>query len=695
VSQNNNSEYLPHIDGLRAIAVILVVLFHIDKNIFSLGYLGVDIFFVISGFVITKQITGQFHKKEFSFLSFYRRRFKRIYPALLLVILTTGTFYVYYGLHFNFTDFNLHLKTAFYSIFGFSNIYLAYKSRDYFFDTDTNPFIHTWSLGVEEQFYIIWPLILISILYIFRKNLELNKNKIFLFIMFIILVNLIFSFIDHKYSHLTNQFFSPTYRFWELALGSSLHFLKDSKKNFLLLVISIIILIFFADNKFILTVIACLTSTLIILNKNNKSLFNLILNNPLMTLLGRMSYSIYLWHLSIFIIGGYFFPVQDNLSKYILMIFTVSYLSYRFVECPIRFSKKYDTIIEKTILVLVLLIPFYFIFGGNLNIQSTKIIKHVYNLNFNYYTNKFSKNIFIKNEPFSSKHGSCQMDWNFLSESVQKDLNKISFKDWKDEILYSKNNSCFLQKNSDKFILFIGDSSSTSLANITNIDGYDSLIVSLGGFLVSNNYSALHESLYQNNDFSQIDREDFYRDFIIKIFNELSANYKNSYILVSSRADQYLVYNEANKYQIINKNKKDKKLKIKMIDYQKDVQEFIEKFQNNPKVIFFKSLPTFKDTLKECVSKTVVDKNYNCDVSKEYLLEKNFEVNLMLRNLISKNKGKYYLFNLNNLICPNKNCNFFYKNGQSWITDKFHANPITMSDFEVRNYFKNYINKIK
>ena len=132
-----------------------------------------------------------------------------------------------------------------------------------------------------------------------------------------------------------------------------------------------------------------------------------------------------------------------------------------------------------------------------------------------------------------------------------------------------------------------------------------------------------------------------------------------------------------------------------MIDYQNDVQEFIEKFQNNPKVIFFKSLPTFKDTLKECVSKKVVDKNYNCDVSKEYLLKKNFEVNLMLRNLISKNKGKYYLFNLNNLICPNKNCNFFYKNGQSWIVDKFHANPVTMSDFKIIDYFKNYMDKIK
>ena len=76
--QKNHSVYFPHIDGLRAIAVILVVLFHIDKKIFSLGYLGVDIFFVISGYVITKQITEQYYKNEFSFISFYVRRFKRI-----------------------------------------------------------------------------------------------------------------------------------------------------------------------------------------------------------------------------------------------------------------------------------------------------------------------------------------------------------------------------------------------------------------------------------------------------------------------------------------------------------------------------------------------------------------------------------------------------------------------------------------
>ena len=690
--QNNYSSHFPHIDGLRAVAVILVVLFHIEKNIFSLAYIGVDIFFVISGYVITKQITEQFNKEEFSFLSFYRRRFKRIYPALILVIFITGIFYLYYGLHYNFTDFNIHLKTAFYSLFGLSNIYLTYKSRDYFFDTETNPFIHTWSLGVEEQFYVIWPIILISLLYIFRKNLEQNNKKIFLFIVFIIIINVIFSLTEHKYSNLSNQFFSPTFRFWELALGSSLHFLKSSKKNFQIFVIVAISLIFFTDNKFFIMVITCIGSALVIYNKNNQSIINLILSNPILTLIGRMSYSIYLWHLSILIVGDFFFPVQDNLFKYILIILVISYLSYRLVECPIRFSKKYDKAIERTLLVGVFLIPLFFIFGSNLNVQLDKIIKSAHNSNFNFFSNKFGENIFTNNRPFYFKHGACQMDWSFLVD-VQKDLKKIPFTSWENEILYNNNNHCYLKKNSNKFILFIGDSSSTALANIVDIDGYDSLSVSLGGFLISNNYSAIIKNNYQKNDISRIDRDDFYRDFVTKIFNKLSVNYKDSYILISSRIDQKFLFADSNKYKIINK--KNKKSKFKLVDYQRDVHKFLERFQNNPKVIFFRSMPTFKDTLQECVAKIVVDKNYDCKLPKDNLLEQNFYEALMFKNLISTYKDKYSLFSLNKLICPNENCNFFFKKGQSWVTDTFHANPETISDPKIKKYFKNFINNIK
>jgi len=433
---------------------------------------------------------------------------------------------------------------------------------------------------------------------------------------------------------------------------------------------------------------------LVIYNKNNQSIINLILNNPILTLIGRMSYSIYLWHLSILIVGGYFFPVQDNLFKYILIILLVSYLSYRFVECPIRFSKKYDRTIERTLLIGVFLIPLYFIFGGNLNHQLDRTIKSAHNLNFNYYSNIIGGNIYTKNKPFFSMHGSCQMDWNFLADVVQKDLKKISFTDWENEILYNKNNNCYLRKKSDKFILFIGDSSSTALANIVNIDGYDSLSVSLGGFLISNNYSAMVKNNYQKKDYSQIDREDFYRDFVTKIFNKLSVNYKDSHILISSRIDQYFSYEDSNKYQIINKNKKNKKSKLKLIDYQKDVHEFLERFQNDPKVIFFRGTPTFKDTLEECVAKTVVDNNYDCNLPKVDLLKQNYE-GFVLKNLISTHRDKYHSFSLNDLICPNENCNFFFKSGQSWIVDNFHANPITISDSKIRNYFKNYINNIK
>jgi peptidoglycan/LPS O-acetylase OafA/YrhL len=690
--QKKHSVYFPHIDGLRAIAVILVVLFHIDKKIFSLGYLGVDIFFVISGYVITKQITEQYYKNEFSFLSFYVRRFKRIYPALILVILTSTIFYLYYGLHYDFNNFNLHLKTALFSLLGISNLFLSYRSRDYFFDSDKNPFIHTWSLGIEEQFYLIWPIIIVGLLCILKKNLDQNK-KIFLFIIFIIIINVILNITEHKYSYLLNQFFSPSYRFWELMLGASLVFLKISKKfpiSFFYIIFFILsYFILFSENIFFITVISCFFSALVIFNKNNNSNINIILSKPILTFIGKISYSIYLWHLPILIIGSFYYEVTKYIIEYLLIIFLMSYLSYILVECPIRFSKKYDKKIKNAILILLFLIPFIFYFKKNLNAKLDQNILNLHKSSFNYFTNKFGNNIFINNLTFYAKHGNCQLDWSYLANS-NKNLEKITYNDWKNELLHNKNFSCYLKKNNNKFIMLIGDSSSTSLGSILDIDDYDSLIISLGGFNISDKYTALPVNEYNNKDFSRLERDKFYRNFVVKIFNELSHEYKNSYIVVSSRLDNTLT---SSNIMIIDENKKNMKNKLNLIDYEKDINDFIKKFENNPKIIFFENMPQFKDTPAQCFSKIIINKNYNCNILKENALI-NHEANLIIKNLITTNNKKFYFFSLNHLICPNKICNFFFKNGISWLNDPVHANPRVLLDLEIRNYFKNEIDKL-
>ena len=146
--------YKPYIDGLRACAVTFVILFHLNPNIFSGGYLGVDIFFVISGFVITQSLYKDYLiDGTISFAQFYIRRFKRIYPLLITVIISTLILFFLFG---HLTQTHRVIKSGFFSIIGLSNLYYLKKENDYFV-SDAEPFLHTWSLGVEEQFYFIFP----------------------------------------------------------------------------------------------------------------------------------------------------------------------------------------------------------------------------------------------------------------------------------------------------------------------------------------------------------------------------------------------------------------------------------------------------------------------------------------------------------------------------------------------------------
>lgn len=160
----NSVSYRPDIDGLRALAVLAVVLFHIDADLLPGGFAGVDIFFVISGFLITGNILRDIDsEKGFSWLEFYRRRILRLLPVLFVVLLTTLIF----G-HFILIpeDFREMSYAAIASIASAANVYFTYfLNTDYFAEAShVRPLLHLWSLGVEEQFYVFWPIILVSVL---------------------------------------------------------------------------------------------------------------------------------------------------------------------------------------------------------------------------------------------------------------------------------------------------------------------------------------------------------------------------------------------------------------------------------------------------------------------------------------------------------------------------------------------------
>ena len=150
------NKYRFEIDGLRAIAILAIIFFHINEQIIPSGFLGVDIFFVISGYLITKTLDKNVSKSFFDFLiNFYKRRLVRIYPSLIIYVLLISI-----GVLIFTPDFRWILRAGVSSLLGLSNIFFLLRSTDYFAESvQLNPFTNTWSLGIETQFYLFFPLI--------------------------------------------------------------------------------------------------------------------------------------------------------------------------------------------------------------------------------------------------------------------------------------------------------------------------------------------------------------------------------------------------------------------------------------------------------------------------------------------------------------------------------------------------------
>lgn len=336
--------YRPEIDGLRAIAVIPVLLFHVGVPSFSGGFIGVDIFFVISGYLITRIIYNELEANKFSILRFYQRRIQRIFPALFTVLFVSLIAAAILFMPNGFKSFSKSLAGAALSV---SNI-IFWRESGYFDDpSNLKPLLHTWSLGIEEQFYFLFPILLL-VLHKFAKK----------YIKALLIVVTIMSFSLSVWgvrNHPTDAFFLLPYRAWELGLGAvlALNIIPQIKHKGATEVIAIAGLILATYPIFIYTsdtpfpgwaaLAPTLGATLLIYAGAESKYAVAILKTRPLVFIGLISYSLYLWHWPIITFTRYYLPYEIGFTEAIELIsisLIISYISWRWVEQPFRKSNK-------------------------------------------------------------------------------------------------------------------------------------------------------------------------------------------------------------------------------------------------------------------------------------------------------------------------------------------------------------------
>jgi peptidoglycan/LPS O-acetylase OafA/YrhL len=426
ISNIKRIEFRNDINGLRAIAVLAVVFYHAELGVLDGGWLGVDIFLVISGYLISNIIISELNLGIFSFRNFYMRRIKRIIPGLFFALLLTIPFSYFLLSPKAMTEYiNSLISTIFfYSNYYFDNL-IFYNAEP----AGLMPLLHTWSLAIEEQYYLLFPVVA----YFLFKNF---KNHFFLIISTLTFVSLFSNSLTQDFS----KFYQLQFRVWELLLGVVLMIINSKytirhleKIGSFLILFSIMYFDSSNVNEIEPKIIALLGVSLIILSNQKNTLLSKILSTKLLSTIGIISYSIYLLHQPLFS----FFRVYKNskmqevtqLEKFnlILILLVISYISWMLVEK--QFQKKTISSYLKVSSVASVIVIGGFIIVGTLNSG---------------YSDRFVK-----------------VDNLALDPTFQ--TNELYLFDEKNNICAGFEIYCEYINNSDKKIILIGDSQSQTL----------------------------------------------------------------------------------------------------------------------------------------------------------------------------------------------------------------------------------------
>lgn len=438
----SRSRYRPEVDGLRAIAVLPVLFYHAGYSVFSGGYVGVDVFFVISGFIITSLIVGQMRVGNFSFKTFYIRRAKRLFPCLFLMLFLSSIAAYFFLLPHQIKDFAQSLVAT----TSFLSNYFFYLETDYFNEfTNNAPLLHTWSLAVEEQFYFFLPLTLLVLTRVRRVFLYFVLG-ICLLVSFIFCISLV-------NSNPTLNFYSFHTRAWELLFGvlAALYIEKEDKvssdrnSSSMGLIATVAVAVGLA---FILvpvfsfdsltpfpswaTLFPVVGTCLVLLYGKHDNFLTRILSTRSVVYIGLVSYSLYIFHQPIISFIKVIVSVDSfyssNILKVLALVITVviSLLSYHCLEKPIRYGKRFSDSAIMASLVLILI-----------GFGSAGLVGHFKNGFIEYYSLKFRES------------GGVSL--------VDKDLEKSLVKEYA-EIAYLDGNTSFSELDGETKILLVGDS---------------------------------------------------------------------------------------------------------------------------------------------------------------------------------------------------------------------------------------------
>jgi peptidoglycan/LPS O-acetylase OafA/YrhL len=394
--------YRREIDGLRAIAILPVILSHAGFNLFSGGFVGVDVFFVISGYLITQIIIREKQSGIFSIRRFYERRARRILPALYFVLFICTFYSAIFLSPFDARDYYQSLAAT---ISFCSNVLFYIESSDYFgLAADYKPLLHTWSLGVEEQYYVLYPLFLIG-------SWRLGIRKIVVMLIVVAILSLIAS----QWAVINNpsaSFYLLPTRAWELLVGGFVGFylIKNASSTVItkynqlgsavgLLMIGASVFLFNKSTPFpgIFALVPVIGTAFVIIFANQDTLVGWLLGRKLLVGIGLISYSAYLWHQPVLAFARYY--LLSDLSivgalAAITLTFALAMQTWQFIEQPFRRNGVVsNNIFFKTIALVSLGLLCFSIYGHlSFGLQKAKLQLLSENKR-NFYVDQFTENL--------------------------------------------------------------------------------------------------------------------------------------------------------------------------------------------------------------------------------------------------------------------------------------------------------------